>query len=72
MVVCRWSQGFENLKYSRKSEEINQGDNEKMTPLHWAVANNRISHLEYMLLKKYGIDTSVTDIEGYACICTLC
>jgi serine/threonine-protein phosphatase 6 regulatory ankyrin repeat subunit A len=54
----------EVLKYTKGHEEINQGDNEDMTPIHWAVANNNVENVKLMLQKKYKIKTIVQDVEG--------
>jgi ankyrin repeat protein len=51
------------LQNSQGSEEINDGDNEGLTPLHWAVAKNHTEHLDIMLSKKYRLDLKRTDIE---------
>jgi ankyrin repeat protein len=52
------------LQHTKGCEEINDGDNEGMTPLHWTVAKNHTEHLDIMLSKKYRLDLGRTDIEG--------
>ena len=52
------------LKYAKGADEINDGDNEGMTPLHWAVAKNHIQHLDIMLSQKFNFGLNITDIEG--------
>lgn len=52
------------LKYTKNTDEINQGDDELMSPLHWAAAKNNIAHFDIILKKKYGFDLGRTDIEG--------
>jgi ankyrin repeat protein len=46
-----------------RCDEINDGDNEGLTPLHWAVAKNHTEHLDIMLSKNYRLDLKRTDIE---------